>query len=901
MSDGKVEVDLKINDKNAKKQADAAGKDIGKSVQSGAKQGEKALDGLDSKFTSTFNQAGKTASNSLKGVSGDFNNVENSAEEAGNSASDAFGSKIPIAAAAAAAAIAVCIAKVIEFTKESVEVGKEFDKAMSQVAATMGVTKDDIQELDAFAQHMGATTAFSATESAQALNYMALAGYDAETSMQMLPTVLNLAAAGNFDLARASDMVTDAQSALGLSIEETTVMVDQMAKTSSTTNTSVEQLGDAFLTVGGTAKNLKGGTAELAEVLGLLADNGIKGSEGGTALRNMILSLTAPTDAAAETIEDLGLAVFDAEGNMRSMPDIMADLNEALDSLTQEERINAISNIFNKRDLKSVEALLGTTAERYDEVAASIDGAAGSAKKMSETQLDNLAGDLTLLQSATEGFQISIERFLDPALRSVAQTAGEAFGGMKEAWDNSMSEGNFTGAGAAIARGLTDIINTAIEQIPQFVKAGTELMGGFAVGFVSALPGLISTIITALVESIPALIEGAINVVTALVNALPTIVTFLVNAIPTVITSIVNALVSSIDILIDGFIQLFLAVVDALPDIITALVDAVPTIVDAIVEGLITSIDALIQGFIALFLAIVQNLPTIIRSLVDAAPTIIAAIVGGLLQSIGVLIQGFVQLFLAFIMAMPQIILAIVEALPQIIEAIVTTLVSAVPLLLGTAVKLFTGFLNGITTMVPQIIQNVIGFVTGIIDEIKKAPDRVLEIGMDIVEGLWNGISSMVDWVIGKITGFCSDALGAIKNFFGIESPSKVMRDVVGKNMARGMVIGFKEEDPMSQIRDSIEDGFSDFELTAKGISVDAGEITGSGFLAGFNASNPMEQIADTVRASFDSLSVMMQAATTTNTTTNNQVVNFNQPISSPDEVARAMRMQQHYGLAGSY
>lgn len=328
---------------------------------------------------------------------------------------------------------ALGIGKMIgQFFADSINVGESFDKSMSQVAATMGTTVDEIGDLRDFAKEMGATTSFSATQAADALNYMALAGYDTKKSMEMLPNVLNLAASGNIDLARASDMVTDAASALGLETDETTVMVDQMAKTASTTNTSVEQLGDAFLTVGGTAKMLKGGTAELSQVLGVLADNGIKGSEGGTALRNILLSLASPTSEASETLSRLGVSVFDAEGNMRSMQDVMADLNDAMSDMTSEERTNAISSIFNARDLKSVEALLGTNAERWDEVADAIGNAQGAAEKMANTQLDNLAGDVTLMQSAFEGVQIAVSDFVVPALRAAAQFAGSLLQGIAD-------------------------------------------------------------------------------------------------------------------------------------------------------------------------------------------------------------------------------------------------------------------------------------------------------------------------------------------------------------------------------------------------------------------------------------------------------------------------------------
>ena len=302
----------------------------------------------------------------------------------------------------------------------SLKVGMDFDKAMSQVAATMGKSVDEIGNLREFAIEMGSTTAFSATQAAEGLNYMALAGYSAEDSMKMLPTVLNLAAAGNIELAAASDMVTDAQSALGLTTQETVDLVDQMAKASSTTNTSVAQLGEAMLTIGGTAKMMKGGTEELAQVLGLLADNGIKGSEGGTALRNMLLSLSAPTNQAAAELDKLNLDVFDANGNMRSMQDIIGDLGTALAGMTDEEKTQAISAIFNKRDLKAVNALLGTSAERWNEVGTAVSNAGGAASQMAETQLDNMAGSLTLLKSALEGAGIAISDVLAPVVRKIA-------------------------------------------------------------------------------------------------------------------------------------------------------------------------------------------------------------------------------------------------------------------------------------------------------------------------------------------------------------------------------------------------------------------------------------------------------------------------------------------------
>lgn len=316
------------------------------------------------------------------------------------------------------------------FGVSSVKTGMEFDSSMSQVAATMGYSVDEINDktseagktfdqLRNFAQEMGKNTKFSATESADALNYMALAGYDAEKSMRMLPNVLNLAAAGNIDLAAASDMVTDASSALGLTEAETTKMIDQMAAAASKSNTSVEQLGQAILTVGGTAKVLKGGTTELSTALGILADNGTKGAEGGTALRNVLTSIQG--GKFEKTFGELGVQAYDAQGNLRSLKDIFLDMGDAMEGMTDEERTDIINKTFNARDLKNVNALLGTSAERWDELTGAIDNSTGAAEKMADTQLDNLAGDITLLQSAFEGLKISVSDKLTPVFRGLVQ------------------------------------------------------------------------------------------------------------------------------------------------------------------------------------------------------------------------------------------------------------------------------------------------------------------------------------------------------------------------------------------------------------------------------------------------------------------------------------------------
>ena len=365
-----------------------------------------------------------------------------------------------------------------------VEVGSGFEASMSQVAATMGITSAaaEFDVLSDAAKEMGEATKFSASQAGEALNYLALAGYDAEKAVNALPTVLNVAAAGGMELAAASDMVTDAMSALGLETSQMADFSDKLAVTAQKSNTSVAQLGEAILTVGGTAKNLAGGVTEMNTVLGILADNGIKGAEGGTALRNVILSLTAPTSKAAGVIDDLGLAVFDNEGKMRSLQDIIYDLNDALSTM---------SDIFNKVDLKSVNALLGTSMERFDELSGYIDNCSGAAADMAVTMDDNLKGDLTIMQSALEGLGITAyEKFQTPmrdAVQSVTEDIGTlsqsiSGGELSESFEklSTVASDCIASIADGVANTLPKVINFMAEVADhtELVKAGILGIGG---------------------------------------------------------------------------------------------------------------------------------------------------------------------------------------------------------------------------------------------------------------------------------------------------------------------------------------------------------------------------------------------------------------------------------------
>ena len=377
------------------------------------------------------------------------------------------------AGAAATAAFSVAMGA-------AVKVGMDFESGMSQVAATMGITTTEIasgsKEFEALSQaakNAGATTQFSATQASEALNYLALAGYDAEKSITALPTVLNLAAAGGIDLGYASDMVTDSMSALGLETNQLEGFVDQLAKTSQKSNTNIAQLGEGILTVGGTAKDLAGGTVELNTALGILADNGVKGAEGGTALRNVILSLSAPTDKAAKTLKDLGLEVFDANGKLRPLNETFKDLDGKLSQMSDKEKINVLNTLFNKVDLKSVNALLANSGERFDELSGYIRNSAGAAADMAETMNDNLKGKLTILGSALEGLGIEMYEEFEQPFKEAAETAIKSV----DTISYSLKNGKLSESMQTVARAIGSMASKAAELA---INALPKLIDGFA-------------------------------------------------------------------------------------------------------------------------------------------------------------------------------------------------------------------------------------------------------------------------------------------------------------------------------------------------------------------------------------------------------------------------------------
>lgn len=382
-------------------------------------------------------------------------------------------------------------------------IGMDFTQSMSDVAATMGMTADEInsgsasyEKLANAALKCGATTKYTAAESADALNYLALAGYDVNKAVETLPKILKLAQAGGMDIAYTSDMVTDSMSALQLETSELDKYMDMMAVTAQKSNTDVQMLGEAILQCGGTVKSTGQDLDVMMAALGSLANAGIKGQEGGTHLRNILLSLTSPTDTAKQKMEDLGLAVSDSAGNVRDINDIFTDLSSKLSTLDEISRSNVLSEIFNKTDLASVNAMMNAVDGSFDSLREKINNCDGAASNMAETMNNNLTGKTAEFRSQLESLGIAIFDHFDKPLQESVENGATLLDKLTKSVRSGDLADEFENMGDALGDFTDGAFELAEGALPVLVKGGTWLLDNG-----NAIIGTLSGIGTAMIIS----------------------------------------------------------------------------------------------------------------------------------------------------------------------------------------------------------------------------------------------------------------------------------------------------------------------------------------------------------------------------------------------------------------
>lgn len=554
-------------------------------------------------------------------------------------------------------------------------------------------------------------------------------------------------------------------------------------------------------------------TAKVGQITGTMAD-AINWASASNDTWTNALSGNAAALSAFQSGVSQGMSAEDA-------------FNEALAACGDEQERQQLI-------ISTLNGLYADSAETYRENNASII----DAREATANYQDAVAGvgaAMEPLQTTMTNFKANLISGVSPALQELS-----------DAFMNVV-----TGAGGAeegIASAVTGLVDTvssmASDLLPQLLEMGTQILGGIMQGLAQSTPTLMATvsdmilqliqaitaflpqfaeaavtiagsIVTQLTVFVPQLLQAATTLLMAIVDAVPMIVNALVPILPQLITAIVTALLGAVPQLLQAATTLLMAIVNALPTLITALTAALPQILTAITDCLQTSVPVLLQAAITLLMAIVDALPTIIDALVVAIPVIITTLVDFFTNNIDTILDAAIQLLMALVDAIPEILVALGNALPQIISAILNAVVDAVPKLLKKSRELFgkimealgellsklpgkmlevqNSITNGIRNSLGSIGSAAASIVSTIWDHIKELPSMMLDVGKNLVEGLWNGISDMVGWIGDKISGFGDSVLSGLKDFFGIHSPSKVMRDEVGKFLPAGIAIGIED------------------------------------------------------------------------------------------------------------
>ena len=360
----------------------------------------------------------------------------------------------------------------------SIKVGSSFEASMSKVQAVSGASNEQLQRLSDKAKELGATTKFSATEAADAMNYMAMAGWKTEDMLNGIDGIMNLAAASGEDLATTSDIVTDALTAFGLTAQDSTHFADVLAAASSNANTNVSMMGETFKYVAPVAGSLGYSAEDCAVAIGLMANSGIKASQSGTALRSMFSRLAKPSKEVKEAMEKLNISLTDSHGNMKSLDTLMGDLRNSFSGLSESEKAEMASSLAGQEAMSGLLAIVNASDADFNKLKDAIYGADGASAKMAETMQDNLKGKITITKSTIEGLGIKIYEEIEDPMKEAAEGTTDSVEQISSALENGGIDAAVEKTGNIIG-GLSVKI---AQESPKMVDASVLLLKSFVQG-----------------------------------------------------------------------------------------------------------------------------------------------------------------------------------------------------------------------------------------------------------------------------------------------------------------------------------------------------------------------------------------------------------------------------------
>lgn len=590
----------------------------------------------------------------------------------------------------------------------AVKVGSDFDSAMSQVSATSGAAGKDLQDLRDKAKEMGASTKFSASESAEAMNYMAMAGWNSKQMIAGLPGILNLAAASNESLANTSDIVTDALTAFGLTAEDSGHFADVMAKTSSSANTNVSLMGETFKQVAPLAGTLGFSVEDTSLAIGLMANAGIKGSQAGTSLKAALANLSSPTDKMKAKMKELGISMTDSNGQTKPLITIITELREKFGKLSKSQQTAAASTIFGKEAMSGMLAVINASDKDFNSLYENIKNADGAAEDMAKTMQDNLQGDLTTLSSALEGLGIKISEALTPVLREITQAVTEFISWLNGLDDHIISVITVVAGLVAAIGPLLVLIGTLAGPVSNAIS----LFGKMKLAMYSATTqtGLISSALGALNAPIIAIIAIIAVVVAAVINLWNTNEGFRQNVI-----SIVNNISAIVQNLWNNFLKpVFSLIMGIVEELWQNSLLPLWNKVNSFIASIVSDVSKMINKVTPLINLIVNLLSVVLVSVISLVGAVFTTMVSTainmfsvLLDNISGIVTGISQIFNGLIDFIVGIFTGnwerAIKGIVNIFKGIFSTLGAIVKAPINAVIACINGAISGINSMIRGI------------------------------------------------------------------------------------------------------------------------------------------------------------------------------------------------------
>ena len=702
----------------------------------------------------------------------------------------------------------------------AVKVASDFDSAMSQVAAVSGATGKDLEALRDKAREMGSKTKFSASEAAEAMNYMAMAGWKTNDMLSGIEGIMNLAAASGEDLATTSDIVTDALTALGLSAEDSGHFADILAAASSNANTNVSMMGETFKYCAPVAGALGFSAEDTAEAIGLMANAGIKSSQAGTAMRSMMTNLTGEVKFTGAAFGELTVQTTNTDGSMRSLGDILADCRAAFAQMSESEKAANAEALVGKNAMSGFLAVMNAAPGDIEKLNSAINNCDGTAEKMAATMQDNLAGQLTILKSQLEELAISIGEILMPYIRQIVGWIQ----GLVD-WLNSLDEGTkkiiVTVALVAAALGpvlivigkVVGAIGTIMTVVPQIAGAISSVIGfvsGTVIPAISAVVAAIGWVPLAIAAVVAILVvlynkcewfREAVNAIWTqikefFVSAWEVICSFFTETIPNAWNSLVSffqgipawwsGLWQSVG---DFFSNIWTnmmnnPVLTGIVDMIRSLWENLSTTLQGIWNGIKTAasgawelIKNVVLGPVLLLIDLVtgnftklkedaaniwNNIKNAASNIWNGIKQVVGSLAQGLANHVSILFNGLKTTIANIWTAIKNTASSAWNGLKNLVSSIASNLKQAAVNAFKAMVSGIGSALSSLGSVVQSGFQSAISFITSL-------PGKALEWGKDFINGIADGIRS----AIGNVVNAVSDVADKIRSFLHFSVPDE--------------------------------------------------------------------------------------------------------------------------------